>query len=99
MSQSICPVVGRGGEGDWAAGVARGETHKSDLDRAETPLHQLEQACSEQADWLAGKAAEGRRQSVSVKGNGCIQGKEPCHVVSDDDDDVLVYFKLINVAT
>lgn len=48
MSQSICPVVGRGGKGDCEAGVARGgETHKSDLDRAETPLHQLEQACLE----------------------------------------------------
>lgn len=47
--------------------------------------------------WLAGR--QGRRQSVSVKGNGCIPGKktEPRHVVSGDV--VLVYFKLINVAT
>lgn len=43
--------------------------------------------------WLAGR--QGRRQSVSVKGNGCIPGKKT--VVSGDV--VLVYFKLINVAT
>lgn len=87
----------------------RGRTHKSDLDRADAPSS-VKVGCERASErgvtgWRMGRVGwQARQKAVSqcqrqwvYSGEEKKKKKEPRHVVSGNV--VLVYFKLINVAT
>lgn len=97
----LLPSVG------WGVWQARGRTHKSDLDRADAPSSVKEgsERASERGvtgrrmgrvGWQARQKAVSQCQRQWVY-SGEEKKKEPRHVVSGNV--VLVYLKLINVAT